>query len=68
MRKSAATTSSPSWNRPEERETGALAWAATRVTISKTGNWVRLPKFENTAPELTEDEEQRVVKITPHDT
>ena len=52
----------------EERETGALAWAATRVKISKTGNWVRLPKFENTAPQLTEDKEQRVVKITPHDT
>ena len=47
--------------------TGALAWAATRVAIEKTGRWVRLPKFENTVPELPEDEEQRVIKITTQD-
>ena len=26
---------------------GGLAWASTRVTITKTGNWVRMPKFES---------------------
>ena len=29
-----------------DKDTGALAWAATRVKISKTGKWIRLPKFE----------------------
>ncbi|MBI4200181.1 MAG: molybdopterin-dependent oxidoreductase [Chloroflexi bacterium] len=29
-----------------ERETGALAWGATRVRIAKTGEWIRLSKFE----------------------
>ena len=48
--------------------TGALAWAATRVTIEKTGQWIRLPKFENTAPDLAVDEDQRVIQITPNDT
>ena len=46
-------------------ETGALAWAATRVNIEKTGQWTRLPKFENTKPDLAEDKEQRVIKVTP---
>ena len=48
--------------------TGALAWAATRVRIRKTGEWTRLPKFENTAPDLAVDEGQHVIQITPHDT
>ena len=47
--------------------TGALAWAATRVNIRKTGRWERLPKFENAVPEAPEDEEQRVIKITAED-
>ena len=34
----------------KDKETGALAWAATRVKIIKTGNWVRLSKFEGTVP------------------
>ena len=50
-----------------DEATGALAWAATRVRLEKTGRWVRLPEFENTAPFLAEDEEQRVIQITPHD-
>ena len=49
-------------------QTGALAWAATRVTISKTGRWVRLPKFENTVSEIPRDEEQEVVQIAIQDT
>ena len=47
--------------------TGALAWSATRVRIEKTGDWVRLPKFENTVPDPPVDEEQQVIQITPID-
>lgn len=47
---------------------GAWAWAATRVTIEKTGDWIRLPRFENSAPDLAQDKGQRVVKITAIDT
>ena len=52
----------------KDGETGALAWAATRVRISKTGRSERLPKFENSAPDLAVDEEHQIVQITPHDT
>jgi anaerobic selenocysteine-containing dehydrogenase len=48
--------------------TGALAWAATRVRIEKTGGWVRLPKFEGTTPEPPRDEEHHIVEITAEDT
>ena len=51
----------------EEQTTGALAWAATRVRIEKTGRWVRLPKMENTAPELAVDEEHQIIQLTPRD-
>ena len=47
--------------------TGALAWAATRVSISKTGRWVRLPKFENTVPDPPRDEAQAIVQIATED-
>ena len=40
----------------KDKDTGALAWAATRVKISKTGNWVRLSKFEGTVPPMFSDE------------
>jgi anaerobic selenocysteine-containing dehydrogenase len=40
----------------KDKETGALAWAATRVKISKTGNWVRLSKFEGTVPPMFSEE------------
>ena len=49
-------------------DTGALAWAGTRVRIEKTGDWIRLPKFENTKPDLALDEHQDVIQITAHDT
>ena len=52
----------------EDSDTGALAWAATRVKIERTAQWVRLPKFENSAPNLAVDEEQLIIKVTPHDT
>lgn len=48
--------------------TGALAWASTKVNIEKTGEWVRLPKFENSVTEPPEDEEQLIYKITTTDT
>ena len=50
-----------------DSQTGALAWAATRVSISKTGRWVRLPKFENTVPETPRDEAQAIVQIATED-
>ena len=47
--------------------TGALAWASTRVNIVKTGEWVRLPKFENTDANFPSDEHQHVIKLTAID-
>ncbi len=47
-----------------ESETGALAWAATRVNVRRTGEWIRLPKFENTAPDLAEDGHRRIIPLT----
>ncbi len=35
-----------------EEETGALAWAATRVRITRTGRRRRLPKFEGVVPPI----------------
>jgi molybdopterin-containing oxidoreductase family iron-sulfur binding subunit len=48
-------------------QTGALAWAATRVNIEKTGEWNKLPKFENAAPDLAEDEEHHIIQLTSED-
>lgn len=47
--------------------TGALAWSATRVSIEKLDEWVRLPKFENSVPDPPEDEEGLVIEVTTHD-
>lgn len=47
-----------------ESDTGALAWAATRVNVQPTGRWKRLPKFENTAPDLAEDEHHKIIPLT----
>ena len=46
---------------------GALAWASTRVSVEKTGGWMRLPKFENTVPEFPVDEHHEIVQITKTD-
>jgi len=51
----------------EDQSTGALAWAGTRVKIEKTDRWIRLPKMESTAPELSTDEGKHIIKLTPHD-
>ena len=50
-----------------DADSGAFAWAATKVNIQKTDEWVRVPKFENTVPDLPEDEHQRVVQTTSDD-
>ena len=44
-------------------ETGALAWASTRVRIKKTGRWIRLPKFEGSVPAFPA-EEAEIIQIT----
>ena len=38
-----------------------------KVNIQKTGEWIRLPKFENTVSEFPTDEHQHVIKLTPVD-
>ena len=50
-----------------DTDTGALAWAATKVNIAKTGEWIQVPKFENAVTEAPRDEEQLIIKITPID-
>lgn len=51
-----------------DEDTGALAWAGTQVSVDKTGEWVRVPKFENTAPDLAVDEDHHIIQITGTDT
>ena len=46
-------------------DSGNLAWAAMRVNIEKTGDWTRLPKFENHVPSHPEDDHQEIIKIAP---
>ena len=45
----------------KDKDTAALAWAATRVTVTKTGEWTRLSKFEGTVPAVLPD---NVIPIT----
>ena len=45
--------------------TGALAWASTRVSIKKTGEWIRLPKFEGSVPAI-QTEDRKIIEITNH--
>ena len=53
---------------PKESGAGALAWAATRVKMTNTGKWKRLPKFENDVSEFPTDLDQHIIKITRYDT
>ncbi len=40
----------------KDKDTGALAWAATRVRVTKTGKWTRLSKLEGVVtPELNRE-------------
>ena len=50
-----------------DSESGAFAWAATKVNIEKTDDWVRVPKFENTVPETPTDAHHHIVEITSED-
>ena len=52
----------------KDSETGALAWAATRVRIEKTGSSSTLPRFENTAPDLAVDEDRLIIPLTSQGT
>ena len=55
---------------PEKKdtETGALAWAATRVKLSKTGRWVRLSKYEGEGSPGIQGPEREIIQITRTDT
>ena len=46
---------------------GALAWASTKVNISRVGRSEPVSKLENTYSEPPRDEEQLIIKITPLD-
>ena len=50
-----------------DSQSGAFAWAATKVNIEKTDDWVRVPKFENTVPDAPVDEHHRVYEVTATD-
>ena len=50
-----------------DNDTGAVAWAATKVNIEKTDEWIRVPKFENTVVDFPEDDHHRVVQTTSED-
>jgi len=45
-------------------KTGALAWASNKVNITPTGEWIRVPKFENSVPDFPRDEHQQIVEIS----
>jgi molybdopterin-containing oxidoreductase family iron-sulfur binding subunit len=48
-----------------DQDTGALAWASTRVSIKKTGEWIRLPKYEGSVPAI-QTEDRKIIEITNH--
>ena len=50
-----------------DSESGAFAWAATKVNIEKTDEWVRVPKFENTVPETPVDHGNHIIEVTSED-
>ena len=47
-----------------DESTGSLAWAATKADIRKTGDWIRVPKFENTVPDFPRDEHNHIIELT----
>ncbi|MCZ6866193.1 MAG: molybdopterin-dependent oxidoreductase [Chloroflexi bacterium] len=49
---------------PLDEETQALAWASTRVRITKTGEREPIPKFEGIVPAFRPNEEDAIVKVT----
>ena len=50
-----------------DQATGSLACAANKVSVTPTGEWVRVPKFENTVPEFPRDEHNHVIELTSGD-
>jgi len=48
-----------------DSDTGSLAWGSTKVKLEKVEDWKRLPKFENSKPDLARDSEHKIIKITP---
>lgn len=48
-----------------DSETGSLAWGSTKVKLEKMDDWKRLPKFENSKPDLARDSDHKIIKITP---
>ena len=48
-------------------DTGCLAWAATKVNLTVSGDWIRVPKFENTVPEFPRDEHHHIIQLTTGD-
>ena len=47
----------------KDENTGSLAWSATKVQITKTGNWKKLPQLENELGDFHRDPERKVIKI-----
>tara|TARA_Y100000590_G_scaffold166732_2_gene190920 strand:+ start:1210 stop:3459 length:2250 start_codon:yes stop_codon:yes gene_type:complete len=47
-----------------DSELNSLAWAATKANITISGEWMRVPKFENTVPEFPRDEHHSIIEIT----
>jgi molybdopterin-containing oxidoreductase family iron-sulfur binding subunit len=47
-----------------DKDTNALAWAATRVSLRKTGKRIDLPKFEGNVPAFEADQ-GKIIKIAP---
>ena len=47
----------------EEKETGSLAWAATRVRLVKTGKRFKVAKFEGTVPALQAPDD-KIIQVT----
>lgn len=47
-----------------DSEVNSLAWAATKVNITASGEWIRVPKFENTVPEFPRDEHNHIIEIS----
>jgi anaerobic selenocysteine-containing dehydrogenase len=50
-----------------DARTGSLAWAANKITITPTGDWIRVPKFENTVPDFPRDEHQDIIQVFSKD-
>ena len=49
---------------PTDKETGALAWASTRVRLTPTGERKPIPKFEGIVPAFATSKEEAIVKVT----